>query len=337
MASFFTKSLCSLFRGARTSIPTIASYSAVPLSRWASFDAARAFHSTKHASVFDPLDLAENGFSPCISLLALTRAEQQQTKQAAPLAKSLALSNQEQHEQEVKISAEMKQEEQTATLEGIDYSNSEDAYSERLFSDDDHSFLGTPDSPSSASSYSSASYHLDSAESRTSTPLNIAELDNAELSSPILQPCYPAALLARQSNSPLMDVDLNEIPTSPSPAFSASLSLDDSTSSVRLISTSPSYPLISSPAPLSHCDGSNTLLSGCSTTPEERWSLTEVERAERGQASKIYEEEHLVGASRFYAPHLEVPRAKRVGGWGMPEWCQWSEEQIEAWAREEGI
>ncbi|ORY46310.1 hypothetical protein BCR35DRAFT_336229 [Leucosporidium creatinivorum] len=337
MASFFTKSLCSLFRGARTSIPTIASYSAVPLSRWAPFDAVRAFHSTKHASVFDPLDLAENGFSPCISLLALARAEQQQNKQTAPLAKSFHRINQEQQEQELDPNVEVKQEEQTATLGGLDYSNSEDAYSERLFSDDDHSFFGTSNSPASGFDYSFTCYHPDSAESRPTTPLSIAELDDAEPSSPILQPIYPAALLARHSNSPLMDVDLDEIPYTPSPAFSASASFDDSTSSVRLISTSPSYPLISSPAPLSHCDGSNTLLSSWPTTPEERWSLAEVERAERGQASKIYEEEHLVGASRFYAPHLEVPRAKRVGGWGMPEWSEWSEEQVEAWAREEGI
>lgn len=47
MASFFTKSLCSLFRGASTSIPTIAGNSAVPLSRWASFSALRSFHSSK--------------------------------------------------------------------------------------------------------------------------------------------------------------------------------------------------------------------------------------------------------------------------------------------------
>lgn len=51
-----------------------------------------------------------------------------------------------------------------------------------------------------------------------------------------------------------MEIDLDEIPSSPSSDLEV-VSFDDLTSSVRFISNSPSYPLISSPSPIYYSEG----------------------------------------------------------------------------------
>lgn len=285
----------------------------------------------------DPLDLAEIGYSPCISLLALARAEQQQRHSATP-AKSLDPTSKFEQEQTFQTKVESEQIDSIDHLEGGDYSSNEDTCSEQLFSDDDHrSFLSSSSSPSFFSHYNSYSPALDLGPSRSPTPFSIAERGNVEPTSPSIS---PTPLRAQPSFSPLLDIDLDEIPSSPSPISAASF--DELSSSIRLVSNSPSCSLNSSGSPIRHSERYTSLypnspVPDIASTPAERWSLTEVERAERGQASVIYDEEHLVGASKFYAPHLEVPRAKRVGGWGMPAWAGWSDERVEAWAREEGI